>query len=140
MTKEDRQAFGDVKGTSAYSVQQEKNWAAAVELWKQGFAIFGTELPPKFEIQKETQAPNKPYNTDQALSFISLYNPKEHANVECVFVSCPEKQSSSGADIKAASSLICLSHPPALVDGQFPYTYAIATPTRFVFPVLELKG
>lgn len=72
-------------GTFAYFVQsgEKENCDAAVESHKEGFEALGSSLPPAFH--KDTT----PYNNHKAVSFVSIYNPKPKATLECIYVTCP---------------------------------------------------
>lgn len=81
--------------------------AAAIEYFKSGFSLIGTELPPAYN------AETKPYNDEKAMSFFALYNPGQSAAAECQVVTCPEEDAND-------YGLVCLSYPP-FVNGQLPY-------------------
>lgn len=97
-------------GIVAYFKQTSENpdCPAAIEYFKSGFALIGTELPPAYT------ANTKPYNNEKAMSFFALYNPAQGAAAECQVVTCP------GDSNNKDYGLVCLSYPP-FTDGQAPY-------------------
>ena len=120
MSDEDNAAFAKLRGMIAYSVQDTPDCAAAVDYWKKGFAKFGTEQPPKYELNEDTKEAKRPYDTDQVMSFISLYNPQPDPNAQCVFVTCPGK-GNGGPALKGPSVLVCGILPKAVYEGESPF-------------------
>lgn len=116
-------------GTYAYFGQTEdsENCPGAVEYWKAGLELIGTKRPGKFIPKGETLG-EAPFNTMQAMSFASLYNPHQEANAHCVFLVCrgeaPDAEASGvqGAPFSKANAVICLTSPKALEEGKEPYT------------------
>lgn len=144
LTAEDVKTIGKLGGTIAYASQGKKDCEEAVHYWQGGFSSFGFAPPPAFKMPTSSSPAEAPYDTKRAISFLSLFNPKAGANVECVFVNCTPKTPTDGVDVNgdpggteskmvtmrhssstaysAASGLVCLSHPTALEDKKKPYT------------------
>lgn len=119
-------------GTYAYYPQHgvAAECLPAVQHWRRGIIAFGPTIPPIYK------GKTAPYDTNQAVSFIALFNPQENPTVECVTVECPvataspEKQASNsgsknggllGSSTKL-NALVCLTKPVALKAEERPYT------------------
>ncbi|CDJ70313.1 SAG family member [Eimeria necatrix] len=120
-----------LEGTFAY-YSGKKDCKAAVQYWKDGFSLFKNELPPTF-----TALNDPPIYTDQAVSFVALYNPKASPVASCAFVTCTEGGAFAAADLSkshegrtlrrlqeletTATAVICLTNPKALTAGAAPF-------------------
>lgn len=101
-------------GTYAYMARSERRaeCGAAAKLWESAMAKLGA-LPPVYT--RDNPIYRDPVNT----SFVALFNPVLNPTISCAIFTCtaPAPQAN-----KQARGLLCLSSPPALKEGQAPYT------------------
>ncbi|CDJ41976.1 SAG family member, partial [Eimeria tenella] len=120
-----------LEGTFAY-YSGKKDCKAAVQHWKDGFSLFKNELPPTYTALNDPQI-----YTDQAVSFVALYNPKASPVASCSFVTCTGGAVFAAPDLSKsherravrrleeleadATAVICLTNPKALTTGAAPF-------------------
>ncbi|CDJ70315.1 SAG family member [Eimeria necatrix] len=118
-------------GTFAY-YRGEKDCKAAVQYWKDGFSLFNNQLPPTFKALNDPKV-----YTDQAVSFVALYNPQASPVSSCAFVTCTTAaeftapglpKSHEGRSIRrlqeegdTTTAVICLTNPEALTAEEPPF-------------------
>ncbi|KAL8453590.1 hypothetical protein Emag_001809 [Eimeria magna] len=61
-----------------------------------------------------------PFNEIENVSLVSLYNPKENAELDCYFFSCLKDETSMNRVL--VRGLLCASSPIALEQGKQPFT------------------
>ncbi|KAL8429923.1 hypothetical protein Efla_004737 [Eimeria flavescens] len=78
------------RATYAVHVQtgQTADCTAAVDHWKKALVNFGT-LPPAYT------ADSKLYSELQNMSFVALFNPKANAKIDCAYITCPTRKTST---------------------------------------------
>ncbi|CDJ62907.1 SAG family member [Eimeria necatrix] len=116
-------------GTFAY-YRGENDCKAAVQYWKDGFSLFKNELPPAYKALNDPQI-----YTEQAVSFVALYNPQTSPVASCAFVTCTTAAGFTSPDggsstrrlqgeedtPSTTTAVICLTNPKALTAGEPPF-------------------
>lgn len=83
----------------------------AVQSWKRDSKYNGFDSrPPVFR-------KGGPLDNPSAMNVFSIFNPRENATVECVFVTC-----TSRTRYPTLSRLLCATSPAAVQDGEAPFT------------------
>ncbi|CDJ41982.1 SAG family member [Eimeria tenella] len=109
-----------------------KDCAAAVQYWKEGFSLFSNKLPPTYQ-----EIGNPDVYTDKGISFVALYNPQVNPVASCAFVTCTKATASADQDTSTSqdghslrrlqdepqitTAVICLTNPEALKTGAAPF-------------------
>lgn len=113
-------------GTFAYYKQttaEKAKCSAAVEYWKGGCALFGSDLPGVYKEGQGSTPLTKPYDDARARAFVALYNAQDNCKAECALLSCPEvKGEEDKVKAAAANATICLTYPKALYNNLRPFT------------------
>lgn len=82
---------------------------AAVKEWQGGYSLFGSNIPPEYQLDKA------PYDTIQGLSFVILHSPKQNLKVECAYVRCTKTATAGALGGSAGVPAVQSLEQPAVV-------------------------